>query len=98
VLYDVSGTASEFFCYNAIGSTVALTDSTGVATSTNSYEAFGKVVASTGGSDNDRLFCTKERSAIISLDNFGHRYYDSNHAESGINSWVAVYFVGIVES
>jgi RHS repeat-associated protein len=44
---------------------------------TTDYEAFGKVVASTGTSENNRLFCTKERSASLGLDNFGFRYYDS---------------------
>jgi RHS repeat-associated protein len=78
VLYseDASASNQEFFCYNAIGSTVALTDTTGLVTATTDYEAFGKEVASTGSSDNNRKFCTKERDESIGLDNFGFRYFD----------------------
>jgi len=66
----------EYYLYNAIGSTVALTNDAGAITSTTSYEAFGKEVASSGETDNDRKFCTKERSESIGLDNFGFRYFD----------------------
>ena len=79
ILYsDKSLQSFEFFAYNAIGSTMATTDVNGTIISTNSYAAWGKVIASTGSSDNNRLFCTKERSAVIGLDNFGRRYYDND--------------------
>ena len=68
--------AREFFLYNVIGSTVVTANSDASVKSTNLYEAFGKVTASTGSSDNNRLFCTKEKSASIGLDNFGFRYFD----------------------
>ncbi|UDQ98816.1 polymorphic toxin-type HINT domain-containing protein [Lentisphaerota bacterium WC36G] len=68
----------RFFIYNAIGSTVALTNAVSEVMSANCYDAFGKVVASlTDGEDTEtRKFCTKERSESIGLDNFGFRYYD----------------------
>jgi RHS repeat-associated protein len=78
VLYTEDGSAQnqEFFVYNAIGSTVALLNSTGNVTATTDYEAFGKEVRETGSTTNTRKFCTKERSASIGLDNFGFRYFD----------------------
>ena len=82
VLYTESDYANgvpqkkEYFCYNAIGSVVAMTDASGAVTSTIDYEAFGKEVRSTGSSDETRKFCTKERDATTGLDNFGFRYYD----------------------
>jgi RHS repeat-associated protein len=80
VLYneDVAGSNPEYFVYNAIGSTVALTDSTGVITDTKLYEAFGGVVQSTGTSSENRGFCTKEKDSSIDLVNFGFRYFDEN--------------------
>jgi RHS repeat-associated protein len=61
---------------SAVGHTVALTDATGSVTSTNLYEAFGGIIASSGSSDNDKLANTKERDFSIDLDNHGFRYYD----------------------
>ncbi len=79
VLYNEDASAvREYFVYNAIGSTVATVSGFWplVVESTNDYDAFGNVVATTGATDNNRLFCTKERSSGIGLDNFGMRYYD----------------------
>jgi len=77
ILYNEDASeVREFFAYNAIGSTVALANASGTVTSTNDYEAFGSVDEATGTSTNNRLFCTKERSSGIGLDNFGMRYYD----------------------
>lgn len=67
----------EYFCYNAIGSVVALIDSDTNISNTD-YEAFGKEVRTTGGTSETRKFCTKERDASIGLDNFGFRYYDAD--------------------
>jgi hypothetical protein len=64
VLYNEDASAvREYFVYNAIGSTVALANASGTVTSTNDYDAFGSVDEATGTSTNNRLFCTKERSA-----------------------------------
>ena len=76
VLYDEKTGVREFFCYNAIGSTMANTDANGAIVSSNSYDAWGKIVNFAGSSSNNRLFCTKERSVSIGLDNFGKRYFD----------------------
>jgi len=67
----------ESFVYNpAVGHTVATIASDGSAVSTNRYEAFGNIRSTTGSSKNNRLANTKERSAVLGLDNHGFRYYD----------------------
>jgi len=78
ILYTegISSLDREYFLYNVIGSVVVTANADASVKSTKLYEAFGKVIASTGSSDNNRLFCTKERSASIGLDNFGFRYFD----------------------
>jgi len=79
ILYSgLTSPVRRYFVYNAIGSTVATVSGFWplVVESTNDYDAFGNVVESTGSTDNNRLFCTKERSVGIGLDNFGMRYYD----------------------
>ena len=76
ILYTDRGGTEEFFAYNAVGDTVALTDGTGAAGKTDLYEAFGNIVSSTGSSANNRLANTKERDFSIGLDNHGFRYFD----------------------
>jgi RHS repeat-associated protein len=101
--YSGSGPV-EHYTFNAVGHTVALTDATGSVTSTNLYEAFGGIVASTGSSDNDKLANTKERDFSIELDNHGFRYYDPATGRyitrdpagepDGPNNFLYVVFVG----
>ena len=76
ILYDYRGTNEEYFSFNAVGHTVALTGPTGAAIETDLYEAFGKVATTTGSSSNNRLANTKERDYSLRLDNHGFRYYD----------------------
>lgn len=79
ILYSdrsATGGPVEFFCYNAVGHTVALTNASAAVVKTNLYEAFGNIVSSTGTSLNNRLANTKERDFSIGLDNHGFRYYD----------------------
>jgi hypothetical protein len=66
-----TGRAREFFAYNAVGHTVALTDNNGAVKESNLYEAYGGVVVSTGSSQNNRLANTKERDFSVGLDNHG---------------------------
>jgi len=66
----------EFFVYNAVGHTIALTNAAGQLTQTTLYEAFGQTVVQTGTSENNRLRNTKERDASVGLDLDGFRYYD----------------------
>lgn len=66
----------EYFLYNAIGSTSALTDDSGSVVGTTNYGAWGAETDVTGSSENIRKFSTKERSSSLGLDYFGFRYYD----------------------
>lgn len=66
----------EFFVYNAVGHTVALSDYSSAVTQSTLYEAFGDTVEQSGSSTNNRLRNTKERDASLGLDNDGFRYYD----------------------
>ena len=79
ILYSDRSNAAgpvEYFAYNAVGHTVALTLPSGVVGKTDYYEAFGGTVSSTGSSANNRLANTKERSFTLGLDNHGMRYFD----------------------
>ena len=78
VVYTENGSSGEreYFLYNAIGSTSALTDDSGSVISTTNYGAWGTETGTTGSCENVRKFSTKERSASIGLDYFGFRYYD----------------------
>ena len=76
ILYSQRGVTNEFFSYNAVGHTVALTLTNGTTEKTVLYEAFGNIASSFGVSANNRLANTKERSFSIGLDNHGLRYYD----------------------
>ncbi len=76
--YDDTGSlaSKEFYHYNAVGHTVALSDSNALVTKTTAYDAYGNVAADSGQSNNNRLANTKERDASLGLDNHGFRYYD----------------------
>jgi RHS repeat-associated protein len=76
ILYSDRSGSKEYFCYNAVGHTVALTDTSASVVKTDLYEAFGNIISSTGSSLNNRLANTKERDSSIGLDNHGFRYYD----------------------
>ena len=71
-----SSLTTEYFAYNAVGHTSALTDAAGAVTQSLAYDAFGNVVFEAGTGQTDRLANTKERDASLGLDNHGFRYYD----------------------
>ena len=79
ILYSdrsVAGGSNEFFTYNAVGHTVALTLDDGTMQKADLYEAYGNIVSSTGSSLNNRLANTKERD--YSLVYQGHIYTKYN--------------------
>ena len=78
MVYTENGSSGEreYFLYNAIGSTSALTDDSGSVISTTNYGAWGAETGTTGSSENIRKFSTKERSELLGIDYFGFRYYD----------------------
>ena len=64
------------YAYNAVGSVIANTDSTGAVSAEMDFDAYGQITRQTGSSENDLLFSTKERDFSIGLDNHGFRFYD----------------------
>ncbi len=79
ILYSDRGGVRETFAYNpSVGHVAALTNASGVATETNRFDAFGRLVATAGSSPNNRLANTKERDVIgsLNLDAHGFRYYN----------------------
>ena len=102
IVYRVSfenGDQIEFFVYNQVGHTVALTKED-VVNASYLYEAFGNIVRSWGESTNNRLANTKELDSSTGLYNHGFRYYDPRIGryispdpkgyEAGLNLYVYV--------
>ncbi len=66
------------FVFDGLGSTVALTDSTGAVTDTYAYDPYGKVTASTGSVANPYRFggaygAFTDSTGLLKI---GQRYYD----------------------
>ena len=83
ILYSdrtAAGGPMRIFVYDALGNTMALTDTGGTLTNVNAYEAFGSIILSSGTSINNRLAHSKERDSLLGLDNHGMRYYERTPA------------------
>lgn len=72
----VSGTQPEFYHSDGLGSARLLTNGLGAVTGTYSYDAFGNLIVSNGGSDNPYLFAGEQRDSETGLDYLRARYYD----------------------
>jgi RHS repeat-associated protein len=72
---DGSGTAS--YISDALGSTVALTDSSGVVQTEYTYEPFGSSLVSGAASNNRSLYTAREEDGA-GLYYYRNRYYSSN--------------------
>jgi RHS repeat-associated protein len=68
----------SYYLYDGLGSTRALSDSTGTVTDTYNYESFGSLLNQTGSTENDYLFTGEQYDS--GLDNYylRARYYDQN--------------------
>jgi RHS repeat-associated protein len=68
----------SYYLYDGLGSTRALSDSTGTVTDSYNYESFGSVLNQTGSTENDYLFTGEQYDS--GLDNYylRARYYDQN--------------------
>ena len=79
--YDLIGRVSEmqrsFYHSDGLGSTKILTNELGAVTDSYSYDAFGNLIVSNGGSNNAYLFAGEQRDSETSLDYLRARYYDS---------------------
>jgi RHS repeat-associated protein len=65
---------SSFYGYDGHGNVVFLTSSAGTVTDTYQYDAFGRLIASTGSTSNNYLY-SGEWSDRIGLYNLRARYY-----------------------
>jgi RHS repeat-associated protein len=73
---DAAGNQT-YFTYDGLGSTTGLTDDTGAATDTHSYDVFGAIRSQTGSSVNAWLFTGEQRDADSGLYFLRARYYDA---------------------
>lgn len=95
IVYTADHQTTNTYSYNGVGSTILLTAGTGTARSIQ-YDAFGEVLHSDEGVDEERLANTKERDKSTGLYFHGARYYDSSlgryisldPARDGLNFYV----------
>lgn len=79
----------SYYLYDGLGSTRALTDSTGQVTDTYNYESFGEVLNQTGSTENNYLFTGEQYDA--GLDNYylRARYYNQKAGRfTQMDSWM----------
>nr|ART36397.1 C664 [uncultured bacterium] len=69
--------AASFYTTDGHGSVRQLTDATGTVTDTYTYDAFGKVIASTGTTPNVYLYTGERFDADLGLYHLRARYYDA---------------------
>ncbi|MGH7966569.1 MAG: polymorphic toxin type 28 domain-containing protein, partial [Candidatus Binatia bacterium] len=69
-----SGT-TRFFLPDALGSTVALTDSTGMVQTEYTYEPFGRTTVTGAASSNSQQFTGRENDGLTGLYYYRARYY-----------------------
>jgi RHS repeat-associated protein len=68
--------AVNFYHYDGLGSTRALSDANGFLTDTYAYEAFGKVLNQTGATENSYLFTGEQFDQDLDQYYLRARYYD----------------------
>ncbi len=67
------------FLGDVVGSTVALTDTTGAVTTSYVYQPYGAVASKSGTGSTPRLFTAREGGGSQSIDYFRNRYYSVNY-------------------
>jgi len=72
------GSADSFYLVDGLGSTRGLTDGAGNVTDTYSYDAFGNLVASAGGTANNYLFAGEQFDSNLDQYYLRQRYYNQN--------------------
>ena len=76
LISQIRGEEQDFYHVDGLGSTRALTDETGNVTDTYDYEAFGKLVDSSGESENDYLFAGEQFDGDLGQYYLRQRYYE----------------------
>src|SRR5262249_42858950 len=72
------GGAQSIFLVDGLGSTRALTSSSGTLTDTYAYDAFGRTLGQSGSTLNPYLFAGQQRDFATGLDYLRARYLDPN--------------------
>src|SRR5262249_15500267 len=65
-----------FYAVDGLGSTRALTDSSGAVTDRYVYDAFGRTISQTGSTVNVYLFAGEQRDSSDGMDYLRARYFD----------------------
>jgi RHS repeat-associated protein len=72
----LQGNQPSFYHADGLGSTRLLTNGLGAVTDSYAYDAYGNLIAATGGSNNPYLFAGEQRDSETGLDYLRARYYD----------------------
>jgi RHS repeat-associated protein len=75
-LEQINGSTTYYFHHDQLGSTRLLTDSSGTAQATYTFDPYGNLVASTGSITNPLLFSGQYRDSESGLYYMRARYYD----------------------
>ncbi|NES97676.1 MAG: RHS repeat protein, partial [Desertifilum sp. SIO1I2] len=71
-------TAEWFYLVDGLGSTRSLTDANGVVTDSYTYDAFGNLIDSVGGTENSYLFAGEQFDEQLEQYYLRQRYYNSS--------------------
>lgn len=80
-LEQITGSTALYYLHDALGSTRALTNSTGTVTATSTYGAYGNLASSTGTSTNPFGYADSYTDPESGLLHLQHRYYDPATAQ-----------------
>ncbi|MCX4026081.1 tandem-95 repeat protein [Endozoicomonas sp. SM1973] len=84
---------SSYYHYDGLGSTRALSDTTGVITDTYNYEAFGSLLNSTGTTKNNYLFTGEQFDSGLNQYYLRARYYNQQSGRfTQMDSWMGSKF------
>jgi len=78
LINQTKGGATSYYLYDALGSTRALSDASGVVTDTYSYSAFGKDLNHTGTTANSYKFAGEQYDSALDNYYLRARYYNQN--------------------
>ena len=72
------GNVDSYYLVDGLGSTRGLANASGVVTDTYSYDAFGNLIASAGGTANNYLFAGEQFDSNLDQYYLRQRYYNQN--------------------
>ena len=89
LLSQIRNGTTSIYHYDGLGSTRALSDSSGAITDTYAYEAFGEVLAQSGTTINDYLFAGEQFDQNLGVYYLRARYYDQGIGRfTQMDSWM----------